>query len=109
MSRYSKPNFQVCGPRVQVSASLIDTERGSKTEPVVDAALDARISRPLRAMPVLPRASMLDEVTVPESDTPSGSYPAVAPNAVTFVSGLFRPNFTSLTSDVPMMDCQLPT
>jgi len=73
MSRYSKPNFHVCGPRVHVSESATDIERGSNTDPVVDAALEARINRPLRAMPVVPRASMLDEVTVPDSDTPSGS------------------------------------
>ena len=73
MLRYSPPNFKVCAPRVQVSASLNESERGSKIEPVVDEALVARISRPLRAMPVVPRASIDDEVTVPDSDTPTGS------------------------------------
>ena len=63
----------MCAPFVQVSASLKDSERGSKIEPVVDEALVARISRPLRAMPVVPRASIDDEVTVPESETPTGS------------------------------------
>ncbi len=71
--RYSPPNFTVCAPLLQVSALLNDSERGSKTEPVVDDALVARISRPLRAMPVVPRASIDDEVTVPDSDTPTGS------------------------------------
>ena len=73
MLRYSPPNFNVCAPRVHVSASLNDIERGSNTEPVVDEALVARISRPLRAMPVVPRASIDDEVNVPDSDTPTGS------------------------------------
>ena len=63
----------MCAPRVQVSASLNESDVGSKTEPVVDDALVARISRPLRAMPVLPRASIDDEVNVPDSDTPTGS------------------------------------
>ena len=43
-----------------------------KTLPrLVDDALVARINRPLRAMPVLPRASIDDDVNVPESETPS--------------------------------------
>ncbi len=54
-------------------ASLNDSDSGSKSEPVVVEALVARISRPLRAMPVLPRASIDDEVKVPDSDTPTGS------------------------------------
>ena len=73
MRRYSPPNFTVCAPAVQVVALLNESDIGSKSEPVVDDALVARISRPLRAMPVLPRASMDDEVNVPESDTPTGS------------------------------------
>ena len=56
-----------------MSASLKDSEFGVKIEPIVDDALDARMSSPLRAMPVVPRASIDDEVTVPESDTPTGS------------------------------------
>ena len=71
--RYSPPNFSVCAPRVHVSASLKDSEFGVKVEPVVDDALDARMRRPLLAMPVVPRASMDEEVTVPESETPTGS------------------------------------
>ena len=59
--------------RVQVSASLKDSDSGSKTEPVVDEALVARMSRPLRAMPVVPRASIDDDVKLPDSDTPTGS------------------------------------
>ena len=39
-------------------------------------------------MPVVPRASMDDDVTVPESETPTGSYPATSPNAVALVVGL---------------------
>jgi hypothetical protein len=87
MFRYSPPNLNVCAPRVHVSASLNEIERGSKIEPVVDALLVARIKRPLRAMPVVPRASMEDDVTVPDSDTPAGSYPDVAPTALALVSG----------------------
>src|SRR5215207_888811 len=87
MRRYSPPNFIVCAPRVHVSVSLNESESGVKREPVVDDALDARISSPLRAMPVVPRASMLDEVTVPDSDTPTGSYPGTAPNAMALVCG----------------------
>ena len=71
--RYSKPPFSVWRPRVQVVALLSESERGSKNEPVVVDAEVARISRPLRAMPVLPRASIDDEVNVPDSDTPTGS------------------------------------
>ena len=33
----------------------------------------ARISSPLRAMPVLPRASIDDDVNVPDRETPTGS------------------------------------
>ena len=73
MSRYSPPPFTVCAPLVQVVASLNESDRGSKSEPVVEEALVARISRPLRAMPVVPRASIDDEVTVPDSETPTGS------------------------------------
>ena len=71
--RYSPPNFTVCDPLFHTSESLIDSDIGSNDEPVVDEALVARINRPLRAMPVLPRASIDDEVNVPESETPSGS------------------------------------
>jgi hypothetical protein len=67
MLRYSKPDFIVWEPRVHVTVSLREMERGSKSEPVVDDALEARIRRPLRAMPVVPRASIEDEVNVPES------------------------------------------
>ena len=63
----------MCAPRVQVVALLNDSERGSKTEPVVVDAMVARISRPLRAMPVVPRASIDDDVNVPDSETPTGS------------------------------------
>ena len=62
-----------CAPLLQVSVSLNDSELGSKIEPVVDAALVARISRPLRATPVVPRASIDEELTVPDSDTWIGS------------------------------------
>ncbi len=73
MRRYSPPSFSVCAPAVQVVALLNESDIGSKSEPVVDDALVARISSPLRAMPVFPRASMDDEVKVPDSDTPTGS------------------------------------
>jgi hypothetical protein len=73
MRRYSPPILKVCAPRANVIVSLSDSDIGSKLEPVVDEALVARINRPLRAMPVLPRASIDDEVNVPESDTPTGS------------------------------------
>ena len=71
--RNSPPNLNVWPPFVHVSASLNESEYGLKIEPVVDEALVARISRPLRAMPVVPRASIDDDVTVPDSDTPTGS------------------------------------
>jgi hypothetical protein len=71
--RYSKPPLSVCVFFVQVAASLNEMDRGLKFDPVVDEALDARISRPLRATPVVPRASMLEDVTVPESETPTAS------------------------------------
>ncbi len=71
MRRYSPPNFTVWAPPVQVVALLNESDIGSKSEPVVVDALVARMSRPLRAMPVLPRASIDDDVKVPESDTPS--------------------------------------
>ena len=73
MVRYSKPPFKVWLPRVQVVALLIEIDRGSNTEPVVVDAEVARISRPLRAMPVLPRASIDAEVNVPDNETPTGS------------------------------------
>ena len=63
----------MCDPRVTVSASLNDSEFGVKVEPIVDDALDARMRSPLLAMPVVPRASIDEEVTVPESETPTGS------------------------------------
>ena len=66
--------------------SLNDSDIGSKIEPVVDEALVARMSRPLRAMPVVPRASMDEDVKVPDNETPVGSYPA-GPNASAAVSG----------------------
>src|SRR5262245_14871747 len=84
MFRYSKPLLRVCFPRVQVTASLNDSERGSNSEPIVDEALVARISNPLRAMPVVPRASIDDDVKVPLRETPTGSYPG-GPNAVALV------------------------
>ncbi len=58
---------------VQVVALLNESDIGSKSEPTVVEALVARMSRPLRAMPVVPRASIDDEVKVPESETPIGS------------------------------------
>ena len=73
MFRYSPPNLKVCPPRVSVSASLSEIERGLYAWPFVEALLVARTSRPLRAMPVVPRASIDCEVTVPESDTCVGS------------------------------------
>ena len=74
MLRYSPPTLKVWAPRGDAStASLNEIDRGSKIEPVVDAALVARISRPLRAMPVVPRASIDDEVNEPDSETPGGS------------------------------------
>ena len=72
--------------RVKVTVSCNEIERGLNTEPVVDEALEARISKPLRAMPVLPRASIDDDVNVPDSETPTGSYPA-EPKAVALVCG----------------------
>ena len=60
-------------PRVQVVALLNASDIGSKSEPTVVEALVARMSRPLRAMPVVPRASIDDEVKLPESETPVGS------------------------------------
>ena len=74
-------------PREYVSVSLSAIESGSNAEPTVDAALVARMSNPLRAMPLVPRASMEDDVTVPERETPTGSYPG-GPNAVALVRGL---------------------
>ena len=71
--RYSNPLFIVCAPLVHVIVSMNEMERGSKSDPTVEAALVARIKSPLRAMPVVPRASTEDDVTVPESDTPAGS------------------------------------
>src|SRR6188474_2914124 len=88
--RYSPPNFSVCAPLDQVRLLLNDSERGSKMEPMVDDALVARISRPLRAIPVVPRASIDCEVTVPDSETPVGSYPCV-PKAIALVSGRLSP------------------
>ena len=74
MRRYSPPNFTRVRARASRSCALLnESDIGSKTEPVVVDALVARISRPLRAMPVLPRASIDDEVNVPDSDTPTGS------------------------------------
>ena len=73
MRRYSPPNLTVCAPRDQVVALLIENELGSNSDPVVVEALVARMSSPLRAIPVLPRASIDDEVKVPDSATPSGS------------------------------------
>ena len=49
---------------------LIAMERGSKIEPVVVDAEVARISRPLRAIPVDPRAPIEDDVNVPDRDPP---------------------------------------
>ena len=63
----------MCAPWFQVIASLNDSDLGSKTDPAVDVLLEARISRPLRAIPVEPRASIDCDVTVPESETPTGS------------------------------------
>ena len=63
----------MCEPRVSVNASLNDSEFGVKVEPIVDEALDARMRSPLLAMPVVPRASIDDEVTVPDRETPTGS------------------------------------
>jgi hypothetical protein len=73
MNRYSPPNLKVCLPVFNVRASTNDNERGLNTDPVVEPALEARISSPLRAMPLVPRASMEEEVTVPDSETPTGS------------------------------------
>ena len=56
---------------VHVVALLNDSDFGLKKEPVVDALLVARSSMPLRAMPVLPRASTEPEVKVPDSATPT--------------------------------------
>ena len=86
----------MCAPLDHVNALLNESDRGSKIDPVVDDALVARISSPLRAMPVEPRASIDCEVTVPDSDTPTGSYPGV-PKAVALVSGRLRPTLNSLT------------
>ena len=61
-------------PPAGPGGGVVDRERrGSNIEPVVVDAEVARIRRPLRAMPVLPRASIDDEVNVPDSDTPTGS------------------------------------
>ena len=73
MRRYSPPTFTVWAPRVHVIALLNESDIGSNDRAAVVDALVARISRPLRAMPVVPRASIDDEVNVPESDTPTGS------------------------------------
>ncbi len=73
MRRYSPPNLNVWAPAVQVVALLNASDIGSKSEPTVVDALVARMSRPLRAMPVVPRASIDDEVKLPESETPVGS------------------------------------
>ena len=81
MFRYSPPNLKVCAPREIVNALLMAIERGSYDCPLVEALLVARTSRPLRATPVVPRASIDCDVTVPESDTCVGSYPGV-PNAI---------------------------
>ena len=63
----------MCRPVFHVVALANDSDLGSKMDPVVDDALVARMSNPLRAMPVVPRASIEDEVKLPESDTPVGS------------------------------------
>ena len=73
MLRYSIPPLKVCAPRVSVAALANESDRGSNFEPMVEDALVARISSPLRAMPVVPRASIDDEVNAPDSDTPVGS------------------------------------
>ena len=63
----------MCAPRVIVAASENESDRGSNDEPMVDEALLARMRSPLRAMPVVPRASIEDEVNEPDSETPVGS------------------------------------
>ena len=55
-------------------------------------------------MPVVPRASIDDEVTVPDSETPTGSYPATSPKACALVVGLLYPTLTSFTMLRPMSD-----
>src|SRR5262245_56496566 len=96
MFRYSPPTLNVCGPRVNVSASLSEIERGSYAWPLVEALLVARTSRPLRAMPVVPRASIDDELTVPDNETWVVSYP-LGPNAMASYFGRLKPSFNSLT------------
>ena len=71
--RYSPPAFIVCLPRVSVTESLSESECGLYACPLVEALLVARTSSPLRATPVVPRASADCEVTVPDSDTCVGS------------------------------------
>ena len=108
MLRYSPPNLKVWAPRVQVRASASEIERGLKRLPLVEALLVARISRPLRAMPVEPRASIDWDVTVPDNETCVGSYPA-GPKATASYFGRLYPTLSSLTQLERRIDWWLAT